>query len=287
LFLAFYFVGTKLATNKMSEKTAEVHGLDILFNPFSYLGAMGAVTSKPIEIQKESSFDFLCDSEELGSLGSDSIILDTGLPRKIYDKYLFAENFKAKKIQTISKAFEMPWRVADLIYVFPSKNEYCFYDAPSSFQEELEMLNYSAFSFDSDNCSENGIKVCFGSGNCDIQITSTEGNFFGGYVEKQQEKFYFAGQNYALLFGAIFSEKTMYDCNVQRLASRAEMEIQVYKEKQKALLAEGCTGQVNLIGLDNALSSLKERVTERNLDLVYQEAKNVENQNYNADCPLF
>jgi len=288
LFLAFYFIGHQVLSNKTSQGTEEVHGLDILFNPFSYLGAMGAVTSKPIELPRASNLEFDCDTN---GLGSDAIIVDSGLTRNIYDKYIFSENFNAKKIQTISMPFTMPWRVADLIFVFPSDKEYCFTNMPAELQNELELLNYSNFYFDIYDCHENATRVCFSphGEQCDIHVVSPV-DYTEGYVLKNGQKLYFVGRDYSLLLGAIFSrDKDYYDCNVKRLAIRIGMEIQVYNEKQKALLEKGCS---TTFGLDNLKTMAKniqtsKDVNENDLNDLKTAAENIENLNYNSGCSLF
>jgi len=284
LFLAFYFVGSKITRQDTQEATGTVNSLDILFNPFSYLGAMGAVTSKPIGLSKESSFTFDCDSVDLGS---NTISLDTGVSRAVYDKYIFADNFRAKTIQTLSKSFEMPWRIADLIYVFTG--DYCFVNVPLDLENELSKLeiNNLQIAESLSECQENSTIVCFGS-SCQIKVVSTSGNYYQGYVEKNGEDLYFSGDNYALLLGAIFSrDKAYYDCNVQRLAYRLGLEIQVYEKKKEELIQDGCVININLDTLKQVDAALKSRVNQNSINGLYNEAKNIENLNYNSECPLF
>lgn len=286
LFLAFYFISSQIILKEKIEATEHVHSLDILLNPFAYLGAMGAVTAKPIELQKITNLEFNCSSEELGK---NTITLDSGLPRSVYDKYIFAENFRAKKIQTISKAFSMPWRVADLIFVFPSTKEYCFVNTPLRLEQELKSLNITNIKLKNNevNCNKNATKVCFNfNGNCEITVTVRQDK---GYVQKQNERLYFVGKDYALMLGAIFSNKELYDCNVKRLASRLEMQIEVYKEKQRAMLQRRCDPRINLGILEElkeAASHLESSVSEKNLNNLYEKAQKIENLN-SRECPLF
>ncbi|MEM4640917.1 MAG: hypothetical protein QXW65_00095 [Candidatus Pacearchaeota archaeon] len=285
LFLAFYFVGSQIFLKEKTEATERAHSLDILFNPFAYLGAMGAVTAKPIELQKTASLEFDCFAE---GLGSNVIMVDSGLPRSVYDKYIFAENFRAKKIQTISKAFSMPWRVADLIFVFPSTKEYCFVRAPQKLKQELELLNITNIKLENsiENCEENATKVCFSRlESCEIKVNGLEADYSKGYVEKQNKKLYFAGDDYALMLGAIFSSKELYDCNVKRIASRLEAQIEVYEEKRR-MMAQRCTSMINLERLEQKASRLLANVNEENMNALYDAAKEIENLN-SYDCPLF
>ncbi|MEM4703038.1 MAG: hypothetical protein QXP53_00945 [Candidatus Pacearchaeota archaeon] len=285
LFLAFYFLGSQIFLKEKTRSTETAHSTEILFNPFSYLGAMGAITYKPIEMQKEVQFEFDCDPD-MEIVGSNTIIVDSS-PRTIYDKYIFSENLKAKRIETISKSFEMPWRIADLIYVFPSGREYCFIDAPSRIEEEIELLNISNIFFQ-EPCPENATKVCFGREGCEIKVTNLEGFYHRGFVEKSEEtgRMYFIGDNYALLLGAIFSSRDLYNCNLKRLAKRILLEVNVYREKQRIMAERGCAAEMNLESLEQAASNVRASANENNLNALYQVAKEIKNQN-SYECPLF
>ncbi|UCD20644.1 MAG: hypothetical protein JSW08_02615 [archaeon] len=293
LFLAFYFITTNVTTQEMKGATEEVHSLEVLFNPFAYLGAMGAITSKPIVLPDETRLEFECDTYELGS---NTIILDSGVPKEVYDKYIFADDLESKEIHTISKPLILPWRVADLIYVFPKNQHYCFIDAPIRLIEELENLNVSNLFFDELDCPEEGIRICFGGAGCDILVSSSRA-YSQGYVRKQgSSPMYFAGDNFALMLGAIFSrDDDYYNCNVKRLAKRLDLEINVYKDKQAALLTRGCSSNVNLDSFKQAVLRIKELrenqgripITEQLMSSLYSSAQSVEFSNSNSQCPLF
>jgi len=299
LFLAFYFIGSQLSTSKLEEKTVETNSLEILFNPFSYLGAMGAVTAKPIEIPQESFLMFECESVSSNGLGSDIITLsslnlqDQGLPKYIYDKYIFAEDFEAKKtdgkypkLQTLSKPFLMPWRVADLIFVYPNSKKYCFTgNIPSRLQEELEFLEITNLRLDS--CEPEDIEVCFGSSRGDINVESYSGDFMIGSVRKNSDELFFAGENYALMLAAIFSSEEVYNCNLKRLAARIDLEIDIFNKKKQALSEKGCSSFVNFERLRQAATDLRMRINQDSIREFYNAAESVKSSNENSECHIF
>ena len=125
------------------------------------------------------------------------------------NKYLFSGIYsEGKKFYLFSKPFEFPFKVADLIYVTPSEDKYCFVNPPEEIYEELESLKQENIFLD--NCPA-GIKVCFsGESGCEVDV-----NYNGKYIEKNNERIYFEGD--ALMYAAIFSSKEIYECQLKRL----------------------------------------------------------------------
>ncbi|MCS7134522.1 MAG: hypothetical protein NZ889_01540 [Candidatus Pacearchaeota archaeon] len=275
LFLAFYFISSQLFLKEKAETGEKAHSLDILLNPFSFLGAIGAVTAKSIELGRAVNLTFECYYEE--NFGKNVIIIDSGIPRSVYDKYIFAEDFKEKKIQVISKPLKMPWRIADLVYVFPSRTEYCFINFPTKLREELRMLNVSNIKLSDNirNCKEDSIKVCFELENekCNVTISGEE-------IKKNRETMYFAG-NDALMLAAIFSKnKNYYNCNLKRIFARLKTQVEVYKEKQRKMR---CRSYVNL---ENLINAIPENINRNTMNVMKNAAMQIENQN-SHECPLF
>ena len=131
LFLAFYFVGTQLLQGRYERSTIEARSLDILLEPFSYFGSLGATTFNTIQLRDNTQIEFSCSTEP--DLGDNTITITqkkSGLPKEVYDKYIFSQKLvgvgKSKTLRVMSKPFEMPWRVADLIYLWSAEQEYCF-----------------------------------------------------------------------------------------------------------------------------------------------------------------
>ena len=58
LFLAFYFIGSKLMLERQIETTKTSHNINILITPFSSIGAIAEASSKMIEMPKEAEIEF-------------------------------------------------------------------------------------------------------------------------------------------------------------------------------------------------------------------------------------
>ncbi len=157
----------------------------------------------------------------------------------IYNKYIFSSGQSSgKEYYIFSKPFKYPYKVADLILIMPEK--YCFVDAPEEIVDEIEGLGIP--NIEIQNCSENSMMVCFGSGNCDVNVY---GSCVGGcdslYDEGTVEK-YGLGMKYvgSLMYAAIFSDKGIYDCNVKRLMYRTAKIAEGYAQKTDLMDARGC-----------------------------------------------
>ncbi|UZE93872.1 MAG: hypothetical protein IB618_03870 [Candidatus Pacearchaeota archaeon] len=283
LFLAFYFVGTTLLRQQYEQTTIETQSLDILLNPFAYLGSLGATTYNPLSLPEESEILMNCDKgNRIGEIGKNTITLlskgEAGVPKIAYDKYIFTpQPIKGKNFEALSKPFEMPWRVADLIILWPSNQEYCFQNAPSRIENEIERLEIS--SIKTQNCSKDSIKVCF-TGSCDIRV-------YGDSVEKKGKgKVYYSGD--ALMYAAIFSDPALYRCNLQRLASRIYSEALVYEKKSLALSQRGCDVSYNLRPIKDASEKLYNSPTIKdNVIALENTAQILKNVNNMGDCTLF
>ena len=246
LFLAFYFVGTNLLSKRYEETTVETQFLDIITDPFVYLGSMGATTYKPLALPREYEIIIECNFDpSMDALGKNIITLiqdsQAGIERYVYNKYFYAsKEIKTKKLNALSKPFEMPWRVSDIIIFWPAGQKYCFVGAPVRISNEIDNLEIEDIKIENykTECSKESITVCFYStSDCDINVYSSS-------VEKTDGKVYYTGD--ALMYAAIFSDKFVYNCNLKRLASRLNIQAAIYEEKAKALMGKGCTVQYNL-----------------------------------------
>jgi len=301
LFLAFYFVGTKLLSQKYEQATIEAQSLDILLNPFSQLGEISVISQDVIALPQRSTLSISCDNTELGYNEITLMQKNTaGIPRVVYDKYIFAENLEAKKFQAISAPFEMPWRVADVIILWPYEKQYCFVSAPDFIEETLgnsteTSLNISSivFTTNKNSCPANSTTVCFQgqssqSSNCDIIVDIVEGALnHKGTTKKGNQRLHFAGD--ALLYASIFSSKELYDCNFKRLMARLAAQSDIYRNKAVALASRGCSATFNLDTLKQKAETLSEAstISESSVTAIWQTAKAIEQQNDIADCSLY
>ncbi len=172
------------------------------------------------------------------------------------NKYIYSEvPLEGTEMTLFSKPFEFPFKVADLIYMFPSNKYYCFSDAPEEIEEEIKSLSQK--NLKAENCSslENPVKVCFSSSpGCDIQVEYTQGV---GVVRKNNEVIQFSGD--ALMYAAIFSQEQEYECQLKRLMKRITSLCDLYKNKANFIELSGCNS-----GLEGDLMSFKNMAS--NLD---------------------
>jgi len=287
LFFAFYFVGTRLLSQKQEEATIEAQSLDILLNPFSHFGEIAKASAALLALQQAYELNVECNND---GLGYNEITLSRkgakGISRVVRDKYIFVENTTTKKFQALAMPFEMPWRVADIIILWPYEKKYCFVGAPSFIKETLGNtttgLNISSIIFvdNQRGCPENATTVCFTQRGCDVNI-----NIQQNITTKAGRSIYFAGE--ALLYASIFSDPEIYNCNVKRLASRLKIQTRIYREKAIGLSRKGCSANFNLEQLGNSANSLSETLTQNNINDLWEAAQQLKRQNEIADCALF
>jgi len=159
----------------------------------------------------------------------------------IHNKYLFSSKRNSgTDYYVFSKPFKFPYKVADLTF-FISEN-YCFLNAPDKVIDEVEGLKIE--SIEIDDCTlENSIKVCFGpGGGCDITVSGSCGSncdsvYDVGTVITSSGDMRYVG---SLMYAAIFSDKSVYDCNVKRLMYRNAKIAEVLIEKSDLMDARGC-----------------------------------------------
>ncbi len=296
LFLAFYFVGTRLMQSQYEQATIEAQSLDIMLNPFSYLGSLAEATYYPVELPKKRKIIFDCSAE--GDLGSNTITLQTlkgkveGIPRKIYDKYIYLDTAKVtefKKLEALSKPLEFPWRVADVMILWPPEQEYCFVGAPTRIKNEVGSLNIDSIKIETlVSACKDSISVCFDTSGCSINVRGASLGY-GEIIKKNGAvRIYWAGD--ALLYAGIFSDKATYNCNLQRLAKRLNIQCSVYEEKTRSLSARGCSTIFNLEPLKRKSDEIAvaTNIQENDLKQLYQASKTLKRANEAAyKCNLF
>ncbi len=206
------------------------------------------------------------------------------------NRYIFSKNpVEGRNFYVFSKPFEMPFKIADLIYITSTEDKYCFVDAPKDIEEELEYIIGEEPSANENffveerraNCPERSTIVCFrASETCDIFVSTT-----GKYVQKSGARMYYEGN--ALMYAAIFSEKQDYECQLDRLMKRTEQLFMLYKDKSDFVLEKSnCNSEldfelIEMINLLRDFSSSNEIITINRL------AEEIENKNRYAECKLW
>jgi hypothetical protein len=242
LFFAIYF-SSKLINTQQEIVSAETgKEIGILLNPLETSFESSQTTS--ITIPSETRIHNKCGLT--GNFGEQLIQLDqksfgkwvkTEINVGFNNKYIFSnEEIEGEKFYIFSKPFDFPFKIADLVYMTSSNEVYCFVNAPDEIAEEINYLNQSNLL--TGNCSSSGIRVCFESSSCKINV-----DYNAGAVEKNGETMYFVetGENSkTLMYAAIFSNKDVYECQLNRLMLRTREISSLYKDKESITGKIGC-----------------------------------------------
>jgi len=288
IFLAIY-LSSKLIGNQQESISAET-GTEIesLLNPLETSFESSQTTS--ITIPTETRINNKCNT--IGEFGEQLIQLDqksfnkwveTDVNVNFHNKYLFSNSeITGKKFYIFSKSFNFPFKVADLIYIIPATDRYCFVNAPSKIIKELSELNQSNLILE--DCEDGDIKVCFGTSKCDINV-----DFTSNFVKKNNTKLYFTDDEDSmnLMYAAIFSDKAVYECQVKRLMMRTGKISSLYLNKEIVIHEKGC--EDNLGGDLGTLSELAENLNGSiELESVKISADNIKIKNSaRTECPLW
>jgi len=203
----------------------------------------------------------------------------------IYNKYIFSsERSTGKEYYVFSKPFSFPYKVADLTILIPEK--YCLVNAPEELSEEI---NFNVKNIQIENCSESGmINVCFGTGNdCDITVygscmSGCDSVYNEGTVEKLDSTMNYIGN---LMWAAIFSERAIYECNVNRLLYRTGKIAEEFADKADLMDARGCN--TNLRPDLLMWSEITVNASVNDLGSLSSMAETLGNKNDREDCGLW
>lgn len=286
LFLAIYGAMGVGNTARYQSDSEIAKSISIITDPMQAGFSEGKHGS--ITFGEETRINNFCDDDGFGkndiSVKTRSNVgkewVKSGVEVPVTNKYIFSSNNDSgKKYYVFSKPFYFPYKVADLIFL--SSKNYCFYNAPDAVASEIDEMNIPNIvvnSSEDQTCSEDSINVCFGGGSdCDITVygscySGCDSVYDEGTVVKNYNEMAYVGN---LMYAAIFSEKGIYDCNVNRLIYRAGEIAQEFSDKADLMNARDCgtdlkssliiwNGLLNNTDIEN-LASLKEpmKVLER------------------------
>ena len=282
LFLAIFAVTKFTRTEQTITETIIGKEIGVLLNPLETGFEEGKTT--PIILPVETRIRNECNNN--GYFGRQIIQLS----QKSFDKwaeegerigfsnrYIFSDSIvEGKNFYIFLKPFDFPFKVADLIYLTSSEKTYCFLDPPERIEEELSNLDQKNIFLE--ECPSNSIKVCFeGGSDCDIDVNQNIKS-----VEKRGEIMYF--EEDALMYAAIFADREIYECQLERLMQRTEQLASIYDDKASFISDRGCPLEVNLFALRTAVSGFSDSaslVTIKNI------VKDLEEKNDFATCKLW
>lgn len=301
LFLAI-FATSKYVNLQRYQYDAEIAAsLSVLLNPVE--SSIAAATATKIELPVQTRLQLSClylgiGREDLKIATRSSIAekwQEYSAAQNIYNKYVFSRYGEGKTLNIFSKPFEMPFKIADLIYV--TMLDYCFVYPPDSVYSELNGLNMSNVQVvDRQNkCKKGSRTVCFSNSGCDINVF---GQCYGydcndmydyGIVENREsgkaDMVYYLES--PLMYAAIFSDSELYKCNVKRIMYRLNLVSNLYAEKSKLLDARGCgTGKLRdklaLLGAEALYLTKSE-----NIQPIKETAKKVDMENSGMVCRVY
>jgi hypothetical protein len=250
LFLAIYAAVKLVGTEKNVQETESAKQLEIILTPVE-TGYEEGKAVPPIVFSAETRIYNNCSNR--GTFGEQSIRVSTnlgvggsaaeGLPVTSYNKYIFSPSVvQGKEVYAFSKPFMMPFKVANLLFVWNEK--YCFVNPPTEIESEVTSLNLKNINITDSitDCNNKTKKVCFYSEieKCDVIVNPMQ-----KMVIKKGRTVFYEG---SLIYGAIFSDPDVYECQVKRLMKRASEIALLYNAKSEIIAAKGngCSSDLQL-----------------------------------------
>jgi len=237
-------------TLRFQSDTEAGKSISILTDPLQSGFAEGSFGK--ISFRQETRLRNVCLGPGFGK-NDISIAMQSGVGEKwnsaggatsVYNKYIFSEEVnEGEDFFVFSKAFNFPYEVSDLVFL--SSKNYCFLNAPDFVEEDISGLGIDNIVLD--NCSSGDERVCFGSGSdCDAIVygscsSGCDSVYDFGKVVRSSDEMVYVGN---LMYGAIFSDEAVYDCNVLRLLYRAGSIADVFSEKVDLMNARGCNSNL-------------------------------------------
>ncbi len=292
LFLAIFATTRLVDTERNVQDSESGKQLGILLTPLET--SLESGTSTIIKFSEESRLINTCKNigifgiQEIGvasksSLGGEAFRESGIVASQFNNKYIFSQRTEqGEKMTLFVKPFEFPFKVADLSYVFAE--EYCFVNPPNEIKDEIEGLGVKGLnvSTSKNNCKAGSKIVCFGSSGCDVDVSLSSQS-----VKKGRESVFYDDRfGNALLYGAIFADGDIYECQVKRLMRRAGELALLESEKMEYLASEGCGTEIvsELSVFANSARSLQGSSSLNALGLIAQQ---VEGKNDNLICKVY
>lgn len=209
---------------------------------------------------------------------------DDGVPFRSSSIYLFSNRtIEGESFTTLTERFEYPYKVADLVMIWPTTTKHCFVNSPEEVRKDLESLKAGInFSTSTARCPQGSVKVCFAQAGCEVEVSQTTKT-----VKKAGKTVYYDATGSALFYAAVFSDADVYECQVQRLAKKAGLLAEIYSEKAQFGAALGCSAETLQPLIDSLESQLNAVRSSRDFTLTMQMQEELRRSNDALICPLF
>jgi len=291
IFLAIYASSKFVFTERRVQDTETAKELGIILSPLE----TGLEESKKtiIAMPGETRIYNRCVSS--GNFGSQKISVasrsgigkewqNPGVESTFYNKYLFSSAVsEGQDFYFFTKSFNMPFKIGDLIFMISENEKYCFVKPPREIEDEINdldlrsVVNLTNFVKE---CGKGMISVCFASVGCDVDV-----NIQSKSVKKTGKTVYYED---SLVYGAIFSDPIIYECQTQRLMKRASELGLVYLAKSEYVAASsnGCSS--NMQGLLISYSNKTAVSDSAGLKDIYLISQELEDRNEAiVSCKIF
>ena len=250
LFLAIYAAVKIISSERTVQETEAAKQIEIILTPIETGYEEGKAVA-PIAFPTETRIYNNCTI--MGNFGEQSLRAasstslgkswqEEGVPVVSYNKYIFSSSMmQGREIYAFSKPFEMPFKVANLLFMWSIS--YCFINPPSEIEKEISSLGLKKINVSEDItlCARESRKVCFVSDldKCDIFVDPSQ-----KMVRQRGKKAVFYEDS--LIYGAIFSEPELYECQVKRLMKRTSELSLLYNAKSAGIAASasGCSSDL-------------------------------------------
>lgn len=255
LFLALYAGGGILGTTREEIDSTTAAQLATILNPLET--SLESSKYYKVSFSEETRIYTSCSLEgNFGRQGiSTAVKSDIGEEWKLpgaetsnYNKYFFTNKIiQGRDLHFFAVPFSFPYKVSDIMVGYDE--EYCFISPPEIVKEEIEALDLPEIKnvVNRGECGDGEKEVCFEGSGCDIDVTVNEHSYGNGIdslygtVSKNTKKVYFEGP---LIYGAIFSDADLYECQTERIMKRAAELAQLYAAKGDFLSGKGCGGSL-------------------------------------------
>ena len=280
IFIAIYAVSA-IINGAGDQTNAELtKEFEILLNPLGTNleeGKQGTV-----KINKETSIINECDEDSIFGLQKLSVQVnenDVNANRQIsQDKYVFSKNIiRSKEFYVFTKPLELPYKIGDLNYIYV--DQFCFVNPPESIEREISSLNLKNINITNNvnNCNRQSISVCFSQEPvCKIIVDQLRKE-----ITKDGQTISYAGDE--LLYAGIFSDKAIYECQIERINKRTNELSKIYSAKSAYMNGQGCTNGLadDLIQYSNLLSN------NPSVSAVHTSSENLRRSNELLNCEIF
>ncbi len=295
IFLAVYATVKIIGTERYRQDSELAKELGIILGPVETILESGK-TAK-IKLPVTTRLFNECDSKlSAGIFGTQKIGTATksGIGKEwekpgefssFKSKYIFSSNIvEGDSYLIFAIPLNMPFKIADLIYIL--SDEYCFVNPPREVEEEIKELGLDSIKIEIsvNKCSSRSKKICFSNTGCDIDVALDADKFKGSVKRKFSEIVYFEGE--PLLYGAIFAEPKIYECQLKRLMRRASELAGLYRAKSVFLTPKGCASNLELeLGrYNNGTINIENSLKIRDIAIISDEIKR---RNDELACKLF